>query len=80
MAKYGYHDVAERSGRRAKCAEGIGVSVAQVQEPPPKVSGRYRSHAVKHEPEFHNPDLDVRLDGARRNRGELSDASEEEAM
>ncbi len=36
-----------------KCQAGTGASVAQVPEPRPKVSGRYRSHAVKHEPEFH---------------------------
>jgi hypothetical protein len=37
-----------------KCQAGTGASVAQVPEPRLKVSGRYRSHAVKHEPEFHN--------------------------
>ena len=36
-----------------KCQAGTGASVAQVPEPRPKVSGRYRSHAVKHEPELH---------------------------
>jgi hypothetical protein len=36
-----------------KCQAGTGASVAQVPEPRLEVSGRYRSHAVKHEPEFH---------------------------
>ena len=36
-----------------KCQAGTGASVAQVPEPRLKVSRRYRSHAVKHEPGFH---------------------------
>jgi hypothetical protein len=36
-----------------KCQAGTGASAARVPEPRLKVSGGYRSHAVKHEPEFH---------------------------
>ena len=41
-----------------KCQAGTGASVAQVPEPRLEVSGRYRSHAVKHEPEFHTKEAD----------------------
>jgi hypothetical protein len=42
-----------------KCQGGTGASVAQVPEPRPKVSSRYRSHGVKHEPGPHTYAYDL---------------------